>query len=63
VKASPAHANIPAIASVRDKYRFMIEPPLLSIELGESCLARQAIPIKSEYRLPIFSLSSQIIDS
>src|SRR5437867_5327647 len=41
----------------------MIEPPLLSIEPREACLARRAIPIKSGYGLPIFYLSSQIIDS
>src|SRR5580704_2637478 len=62
VNASPAQEN-PAIASVRNKYRFMIEPPLLSIELRESCLARKAIPMKSGYPLPIFSISSQITDS
>src|SRR5580693_2338545 len=38
LKASPAHENIPATASVRDKYRFMIEPPLLSIERGHHVL-------------------------
>ena len=32
----------------------MSEPPLLSIEPREACLARRAIPIKSGYGLPIF---------
>src|ERR1700722_9839024 len=63
VKPSPSHENIPATASARDKYCFMIEPPLLGIELGESCRALQTIPMKNGYPLPIFSISSQITDS
>ena len=62
-KPAPANENIPATAIARDKYCFMIEPPLLGIELGESCRALQTIPMKNGYPLPIFSISSQITDS
>src|SRR5580700_10553794 len=47
VNASPAQENIPVTARVRNKHRFIVEPPSFGIELWESCLAQQAIPMKS----------------
>jgi hypothetical protein len=50
VKASPAQKNIPAIASVRDKYLFMSEPPLLSIRTGG--IMSWAADYSNEERIP-----------
>src|SRR5580704_1760749 len=63
VNASPAQENIPVTARLRNKYRFIVEPPSFGLELWESCLERKTVPMKSRYRLPIFSISSQITDS
>jgi hypothetical protein len=50
LKASAAQENIPATASARDKYRFMVEPPLLSIKTLRimSCAAGHS----NEARIP-----------
>src|SRR6266481_1429380 len=63
LSASPAQENIPATATARNKYRFIVEPPSFGIELRESCLRRKTIPMTRSYRLRIFSISSQITDS
>src|SRR3984885_3010762 len=63
LNASPAQENIPATTTVRNKCRFIVEPPSFGIELRESCLERRTIPMTCSYRLRIFSISSQITDS